>query len=213
MTSTYALLGIIGVLAAPAALGQVRGEAEPPRRIESQAEQRRIVRVQRVRRERRARFDEIVREVSREYGVRSDIVHALIWVESAYDPDAVSSKGAAGLMQLMPATAERFGVTDRFDPRQNVGAGVAYLRELEKLFPGELELVFAAYNAGEQAVEAHGRRVPPYPETREFVRRVQSVLRSDHSRCWAWEVWSSDDGGGSGCESRRPIEFPGPNRR
>ena len=96
----------------------------------------------------------------------------MIRAESGWDVRAVSPKGAAGLMQLMPQTAERYGVRDRFDPRQNIDGGVRYLKDLLILFDGELNLALAAYNAGEGAVIRVGRAVPPYPESRQYVKRV-----------------------------------------
>lgn len=108
-------------------------------------------------------------------GVDAALLHAVVQVESAYNPRAVSRAGAAGLMQLMPATAKRFGVRDRFDAAQNLSGGAAYLAWLIKQFDGDLELVLAAYNAGEGAVRRHGNTVPPYAETRAYVRRVLAL--------------------------------------
>jgi len=117
----------------------------------------------------------MVRETSLRHGVDPRLVEAVIGAESAWDPRAVSAKGAAGLMQLMPQTARRYGVRDRFDPRENIEGGVRYLRDLLELFGGELQLVLAAYNAGEAAVMRAGRAVPPYPESRRYVRRVAAA--------------------------------------
>lgn len=103
------------------------------------------------------------------------LLHALIEVESSYNAKAVSPKGALGLMQLMPATARRYGVTDPFDAAQNLRGGAHHLRDLLDLFSGNKELALAAYNAGAGAVLAHGRRIPPYVET---VRYVPAVLRN-----------------------------------
>ncbi|MCB1747561.1 MAG: lytic transglycosylase domain-containing protein [Gammaproteobacteria bacterium] len=100
------------------------------------------------------------------------LLHAVITAESAYDPDAVSSAGAVGLMQLMPATAQRYGVGNRRDPNANVSGGTRYLRDLLDLFDNNVVLALAAYNAGENAVIKHGRRIPPYAETQTYVRRV-----------------------------------------
>ena len=96
----------------------------------------------------------------------------MVRAESAYDPDAVSSAGAVGLMQLMPETARRYGVSDRRDPDANVLAGASYLRDLIAEFEQDLELALAAYNAGENAVRSYGNRIPPYPETQGYVRKV-----------------------------------------
>ncbi|MFW5954182.1 MAG: lytic transglycosylase domain-containing protein [Guyparkeria sp.] len=108
------------------------------------------------------------------YEVDPALVRAVIHAESAFRPDAVSPKGASGLMQLMPATAERFDVADRFDPDQNIAGGVAYLALLLDMFDGNLELAVAAYNAGENAVTRHDG-IPPYQETRTYVKRVMQL--------------------------------------
>lgn len=105
------------------------------------------------------------------------LVHAVILVESNHNPAALSPKGALGLMQLMPLTAVRYGVTDRSDPAQNVRGGTAYLRDLVNLFQGDLELAIAAYNAGEAAVMQYGNRIPPFLETMLYVPRVLDEYR------------------------------------
>lgn len=106
------------------------------------------------------------------------LVHAVISQESAYNPHARSPVGAGGLMQMMPATAARFGLTsaERFDPAKNIRAGIRYLKVLSKMFGGHLDLVLAGYNAGEGAVLKYGRRIPPYKETQNYVRRVKGHL-------------------------------------
>ena len=126
---------------------------------------------------RKARFDQVVEEVSRTYGVESALVHAVISVESRYDPKAVSKKGAVGLMQLMPETAKRYGVTDAFDPVQNVAGGARYLRDLLTLFHSDVSLALAAFNAGENAVVKYGNRIPPYRETVRYVPQVLDFYR------------------------------------
>lgn len=123
-------------------------------------------------RERRDALEPLIAAAAAQEDLDPDLVHAVIRAESAYRPDALSHKGAMGLMQLMPATAERFGVTDRGDPAQNLRGGTRYLRELLTLFDGDLILAVAAYNAGENAVLRYGRKVPPFPETRTYVHRV-----------------------------------------
>ena len=115
----------------------------------------------------------ILRETTRQ-GVRPELVRAVIQVESAFNPRARSSKGAMGLMQLMPATAADMGVRDPYDPEQNIRGGVAYLRHLLDRFDGNEELALAAYNAGPAAVARHGNNVPPYRETRNYLERVRS---------------------------------------
>lgn len=117
------------------------------------------------------RFTPLIRQVARLYRLETALVHAVVAAESAYDPNAVSTAGAVGLMQLMPQTARRYGVKNRRDPLQNVLGGVRYLRDLLLQF-NELPLALAAYNAGEKAVVKYGHRIPPYPETRDYVRKV-----------------------------------------
>ncbi len=120
-------------------------------------------------------YDGHVEEASRLYQVSPDLVKAVIAVESEFDQWAVSSKGARGLMQLMPATARRFAVSDPFDARANIHAGAQYLRILLDQFSGDVALALAAYNAGENAVVRYGG-VPPYRETRGYVAKVQALL-------------------------------------
>lgn len=119
-----------------------------------------------------------IERAARAAGVDASLLHAVIRAESAYNPRAVSPKGAAGLMQLMPATARRYGVADRFDPDQNVLGGALYLRDLLTRFDGQLELALAAYNAGEGAVQKYGGRIPPYAETQRYVPQVMSNYRA-----------------------------------
>lgn len=105
-------------------------------------------------------------------GLEPQLLLAVISAESGFRAKAVSPKGAQGLMQLMPATARRLGVTDSFDPEQNVRGGARYLNELLRMFNDDMRLALAAYNAGEGAVMRYGRAIPPYPETRQYVARV-----------------------------------------
>ncbi len=120
----------------------------------------------------RKQFAPMVSTVAKETGLDPALLHAVITVESGYNPKARSPKGAAGLMQLMPETARRYKVTDIWDPRQNVSGGARYLRDLLAMFNNNMGLALAAYNAGETAVIQHGNRIPPYPETRSYVPRV-----------------------------------------
>ncbi|HVO13232.1 MAG TPA: lytic transglycosylase domain-containing protein [Vicinamibacteria bacterium] len=120
-------------------------------------------------------FDPHVEEACRLQQVSPDLVRAVIAVESEFDQWAVSSKGARGLMQLMPATMRRFGVSDAFDARANILAGTRYLRLLLDQFAGDVELALAAYNAGENAVARYGG-VPPFKETRGYVAKIQALL-------------------------------------
>lgn len=123
------------------------------------------------RRERYHRYDAHIREAAALYRLPEAFIRAVIRVESNYNPTVVSHAGAGGLMQLMPATAARMGVTDRFDPRQSILGGTRYLRILANHFNGDLVLTIAAYNAGEGAVMRY-RGIPPYEETQRYVRRV-----------------------------------------
>jgi soluble lytic murein transglycosylase-like protein len=121
--------------------------------------------------ERTGRYDPHIREAARVYQLPEAFIRAVMRVESNFYADAVSSKGAMGLMQLMPQTAASMGVVDPFDPRQNILGGARFLRVLANRFEGDLVLTVAAYNAGGGAVERY-RGVPPYRETRRYVRRV-----------------------------------------
>lgn len=113
---------------------------------------------------------DLVKRISSENGIDPKLVEAVISVESAFNPTAVSSAGAKGLMQLMPGTAKQLGVTDPFDPEQNIRGGSRYLKQLMSQF-GDLKLAIAAYNAGPGNVRRHGG-IPPFKETQDYVRRV-----------------------------------------
>ena len=126
--------------------------------------------------ERFSRYDAHIREAATLYQIPVELVRAVIRVESDFDPRAVSPKNARGLMQMIPATAERMMVTDVFDPRENIFGGTRYLRVLANLFNGDIELTIAAYNAGEGAVMRYGG-IPPYAETQDYVTRVLSYYR------------------------------------
>ncbi len=121
-----------------------------------------------------AGLDSIVQQAAQANKVDAALVHAVIHVESGFNPHAVSPKGASGLMQLMPATARRYGVQDIFDPEENIGAGVRYLKDLLKMFNNNQRLALAAYNAGENSVLRFGG-IPPYPETTQYVTKVLSM--------------------------------------
>lgn len=125
----------------------------------------------------KAQYDQIVEEIARAHGLDGALLHAVISVESHYNPRAVSRKGATGLMQLMPATAKRYGVSNPFDPTQNLHGGAKYLRDLLTLFNSDVSLALAAYNAGENAVIRNGNRIPPFRETRNYVPRVLGYYR------------------------------------
>lgn len=130
---------------------------------------------------RRAQLEPLIDTAARASGLRPELVHAVVRAESAYRADAISSKGARGLMQLMPETAQRFGVTDLNDPRQNLRGGARYLSTLVKMFDSDLRLALAAYNAGENAVIRNGNRIPPYPETRQYVQKVLDFYRKNRA--------------------------------
>ncbi len=122
------------------------------------------------------RFAAEIDVASEVFGVDAALLRAVMHAESWFEADAVSHAGAQGLMQLMPDTARRFGVVDVFDPVDNISGGAAYLAWLSERFDNDLERVLAAYNAGENAVLRHNG-VPPFPETQEYVRRVQTLYR------------------------------------
>ena len=119
-----------------------------------------------------ALYDDLIAKTSERYRIDSALVKAVIKAESNFNHRAVSSVGARGLMQLMPATAATLQVKDSFHPETNIDGGVRYLRYLMNMFNGNLPLVLAAYNAGENAVMRHNNRIPPYPETQTYVKRV-----------------------------------------
>ena len=124
---------------------------------------------------RHARWAPLIDQVAAEHAVDARLLHAIVTVESAYNPQARSHAGALGLMQVVPATGKRFGASNLLDPLQNLRAGTAYLVWLNKRFNGNLELMLAAYNAGEGAVQRHGNRIPPYTETRQYVAKVTAL--------------------------------------
>jgi soluble lytic murein transglycosylase-like protein len=117
----------------------------------------------------------LMEEKARKHAVDPQLVDAVIRAESGYNPAAVSVKGAAGLMQLMPATARQLGARNRFDPAENLEAGIKLLKQLQEKY-GDERLALAAYNAGEGAVRKHGG-VPPYRETVEYVRKIEAAYR------------------------------------
>jgi soluble lytic murein transglycosylase-like protein len=120
----------------------------------------------------RARFDDLIEQHAADVGVSPDLVRAVIQAESGFNPWAISRKGALGLMQLMPATARELGVTNPFHPDENIRGGVTYLAQLLKRYDQNVQLALAAYNAGPGAVERYGNAVPPYRETRDYVKKI-----------------------------------------
>lgn len=135
-----------------------------------------------------AELKRLVADVAEQVQISPHLLHAVIAAESGYDAGAVSPRGAIGLMQLMPATAARFGASDPFATRQNVLAGASYLKWLMARFDNDIELVLAAYNAGEHAVLKAGMRIPPYAETQAYVPRVLAYLRCARSAACAPEL-------------------------
>lgn len=131
------------------------------------------------------RINRLLRDAARKHELDPTLVQAVIQVESNYNPKAVSRKGALGLMQLIPATARRYGVSDPFDPQQNIEGGVRHLRDLLDLFEGDLNLALAGYNAGVNAVSKYGD-IPPYRETRNYVTKVMSLYHDGGSTGPAW---------------------------
>jgi len=121
------------------------------------------------------KFAELIEQAANRYQVDAKLVHAVIQTESAYNSSAQSPAGAVGLMQLMPDTARRFGVSDRNDPDQNVDGGTRYLKHLINMFNPNLDLAVAAYNAGENAVIRYNNSIPPYPETQNYVKQVLAL--------------------------------------
>jgi soluble lytic murein transglycosylase-like protein len=119
-------------------------------------------------------YDSLIEEHASRQNLRPDLVRAVIQVESGFNPHATSNKGAMGLMQLMPATANELGVRNAYDPVQNIRGGTAYLRHLLDRFGGDEALALAAYNAGAGAVTRYGDAIPPYRETRQYVERIRS---------------------------------------
>jgi hypothetical protein len=157
----------------------------------------------------------LVTEAAKSFDVNPLLVESVIQVESNYNPFAISPKGAQGLMQLMPATAQRFGVTDSFDPKQNIEAGVRYLKFLQDTFQDD-RLAIAAYNAGEKAV-ARYRDVPPYPETVSYVAKVgKKYGQAKRAALNSAEAQNSKAGGsetkheGKNTENSKPGEEPKP---
>jgi soluble lytic murein transglycosylase-like protein len=123
-------------------------------------------------------YEPLVQEAAEYHGVDPDLVRAVVRTESAFDPTAVSTAGAQGLMQLMPALSDELGVKDPFDPRENVFAGVRYLRALLDQHEGDEALALASYNAGPGTVMRYNG-VPPYPETEQYIRNINSLLSRD----------------------------------
>lgn len=169
-TDTPKHAGFKRILASPPAFyfssrdaGRMRGLARAGRRDAQFSAARAL---------RRQEYAPLIEAAASKYSLDPALLHAVIQAESGYNPGAVSNKGAAGLMQLMPATATRFGVRDRFDPQDNIEGGARYLSELLEMFPSNVKLAVAAYNSGENTVKRYGNQVPPIAETQTYVERV-----------------------------------------
>ena len=130
---------------------------------------------------RRSQYASMIDRAAQRFSLHPELLHAVIRAESAYNANAVSPAGAIGLMQLMPATAARYGVSDIYDPVQNIRGGAQYLRFLLDMFDEDLRLALAGYNAGENAVVKYGNQIPPYPETQQYVRRVMQYLWAERA--------------------------------
>ena len=126
------------------------------------------------------KYDFIIRTMANKYRIDPKLVHSIIRAESDYNPQAVSSKGAVGLMQLMPSTAKAYGVKDLYDPIENIEGGVKYLNDLIRTYQQDHELILAAYNAGQDAVKKY-KGVPPYPETVAYIQRVKTYWGQETS--------------------------------
>ena len=148
-----------------------------------------------------APFGELIRNASQKYGVDADLLFSVIAAESNFNSKAVSRRGARGLMQLLPATAARLGVTDTFDPAQNIDAGTRYLHELMTRYQGDLVLTLAAYNAGPGAVQHYGR-VPPYNETISYVRAIRRTYAERKLKSVAKTAAGATVTGGAKTETR-----------
>lgn len=123
------------------------------------------------------KYAPLIAKAANKYKLDEKLLHAVIQTESAYNPNAVSTAGAVGLMQLMPETAKRYGVNNRRDASQNIEGGARYLKDLLEMFNSNLKLAVASYNAGEGAVKKYQNKIPPYPETQNYVKQVLALYR------------------------------------
>ena len=167
---------------APRVVNPVIPAAEPEARADAQPMPRGI--------------GEAVERIAAEQELPAALIHSVIKVESNYNPNAVSPKGAQGLMQLIPSTARRFGVADAFNPVDNIQGGARYLKYLLDLYAGDYSLALAAYNAGEGAVAKYGD-IPPYPETVNYVHSVATELRKNAAKPKAPESPAAAAGSGA----------------
>ncbi len=158
-------------------------------------------------------IDSFIVDSSRRYAIDPLLIYAQMHQESSFKLRATSYKGASGLMQLMPATARRLGVTNIYDPRQNIDGGVKYMRMLLDMFGGDVNLALAGYNAGEGAVMKYGNQIPPYNETREYVRRISARYTSISDGTYARTVRKVNVSTASKLEQKdaRPLSIYEPN--
>ncbi len=140
-------------------------------------------------------YDQIILKIAQKYDVDPKLIHSIIKAESNYDSQAVSPKGAVGLMQLMPDTAKEYGVRDRYDPFENIEGGVKFLKDLFQNYDQKDELVLAAYNAGPEAVKKHNG-IPPYPETVQYIQKVKSYWNPEQSQNKNTKIFSFRDKSG-----------------
>ncbi len=157
--------------------------------------------------------DSYIVDSCRRYGIDPLLIYSQMHQESSFKLTATSNKGASGLMQLMPATARRFGVTKIYDPQQNIEAGVKYMRWLLDTFNGDVMLALAGYNAGEGAVMKYGYTIPPYRETQEYVRRISTAYNSisDPRYVHSAKRVSSETAAKLGQKESRPLTVYEPN--
>ncbi len=140
-------------------------------------------------------YDQIILKIAQKYDVDPNLIHSIIRAESNYDSQAVSTKGAVGLMQLMPDTAREYGVKDRYDPIENIEGGVKFLKDLFRNYNQKDELVLAAYNAGPEAVKKH-KGIPPFPETVQYIQKVKSFWNPEQSQNKNKKIFSFRDKNG-----------------
>ena len=134
------------------------------------------------------KYQNIIEDISSYYQIDPNLVHAIIIAESNYNPKAISRKGAKGIMQLMPSTAERYGVKSIFDPVDNIKGGIKYLKDLLLIFDGDLRYALAAYNAGENMVKYYNG-IPPFKETKEYVKKVLNLYEKSGNTKIAYKYW------------------------
>lgn len=125
-------------------------------------------------------YDRMISAAGTRYGVDPELIRLVIGQESGFKANARSPRNAQGLMQLIPETAQRFGIKNPYDPQQNINGGTRYLRWLLNRFDGDVKLALAGYNAGENAVKRYGNKVPPYKETRQYVKKIAAAYGNDH---------------------------------